>query len=333
MALPGSGQISFKDIVDEKKGNTDTVQNVSLTGLSQDGVDSPFIPNYDYETTGGQGIDVDNNTASGSNPPNQSPPFQMSEFYDYDHDFDPRSFNGSGVGSSTFNLSTSLVPCSNHPNFDMDINGSSSGLSWIMVHQPQHQPSSSGQVNSTATVRIGRDITNNRILMLLLKDGDHNTIAGNGTDGMYRILPYVGLGSATWSFKFEYDTTSSNYNSSTGNPKVFFGSNQGPGTLTTSTSYHSAPSSPGTFVSMPSFTGMAENGESLFAEGTSTALTWTAKVPSAVNTGGASLGRTSFYTQSMPVRLVIKAVDGSDTYTATSSYWSLGLSATKGIIL
>ena len=297
--------------------NTTAQGNISISSI-----------NTENTSTTSNSLKTLSDTATTGTDPADGAPYGMSEFSGYSH----ASFNGAGVGNSTFNINTSLVPCSNHPNFDMNINGSSSGLTWEMTHTAQHQTSNNGQVNSTTAMRIGRDITNNRILLLLLKDGDHNTQAGNGNNGMYRILPYVGLGSATWTFKFEYDTTSNQYNSTTGNPKVFVGPAGGPGSLSTNTDFFSVPSQPGIFRTMQSFTGMAENGESLFQDGSSTLLSWIAKVPNNIEDRGASVGRTSFYTNSIPVRLVIKAVNGSDTYTATSNYWSLGVSASKGTI-
>ncbi len=64
MTLPSSGQISMKDILDEKQGSTTAQINVSLKGLSVDGVD-------DYS-----GVD---HTGS----PNQSEPYGIAEFYGY----------------------------------------------------------------------------------------------------------------------------------------------------------------------------------------------------------------------------------------------------------
>ena len=107
------------------------------------------------------------------------------------------------------------------------------------------------------------------ILILLLKDGDNATLAGgtNGNTAGYKILPYVGLGSATWSFKFEYDSSDSEYNSTTGNPNIFEGNRTGFGSATTDTQFFTVPSNPGTFQSLASFSGMAENGESLISDG------------------------------------------------------------------
>lgn len=64
MALPASGQISLKDILDEKQGATTARTNVSLYGLSVDGQN-------DYTS-----VDI-----AGS--PNQTAPYSVSEFYSY----------------------------------------------------------------------------------------------------------------------------------------------------------------------------------------------------------------------------------------------------------
>ena len=77
MTLPSSGQISLKDILDEKQGNTLAQTNISLKGLSVNGV---------ADSSGG---DITINSNSGSNPPNQTEPYQASEFYDYNHSFAP----------------------------------------------------------------------------------------------------------------------------------------------------------------------------------------------------------------------------------------------------
>ena len=314
MALPGSGsQVSIKDILDEKQQGTTARTNVSLKGLSVDGID---------DSSGG---DI-------TGTPNGSAPYGIGEF----HSYSQASFNGSGVGSSTFSFDSGVKPCSNgHPNFDMNINGSDrTAAFWEMEHRKTNQNSPQVQANAGGGFRIGRDITNNRILILLLKDGDNSTLQGgaNGSTAGYKILPYVGLGSATWTFKIEYDTTSLQYNSTTGNPRVFRGNPTGQGFATTDTTYFSVPSSPGTFQSMPSFTGMAENGESLFADGSSTLQNWVAKVPSSENNITVSVGRNAFHTNNsfIPCRLIIKAVNGSDTYTATSNYWQIGLTAQRG---
>lgn len=335
MALPSSGQVSMKDIVDEKKGNTTAVQNVSLKGLSQDGVDSPVIPNFDYETTGGVGVDVDNNVSSGSNPPNQSPPFQMSEFFDYDHDFDPTSFNGTGAGSVssfTTNTSTSVNVASSYNVFNLDTSSFRSASFWEMNNNHTQGNSPITEANSTAAIRIGNDKTNNRIMILLMKDGDSDAQAGAGSNSGYILIPYINLANATWTYTYEYDTSSNGYSTANSDIGVFKGAPGMEGTYTTSGDDRTIPSNTnGTYESIPSFTGMATTGESLYLDGTSHRATWTAKVSRFVNNTKVSVGRTAFHGGSINVRVRIKAVDGSNTYTALSNYWTLGLSAQRGV--
>tara|TARA_B100000902_G_scaffold363144_1_gene382070 strand:- start:2030 stop:2866 length:837 start_codon:yes stop_codon:yes gene_type:complete len=64
MALPSSGQISMKDILDEKQGGTTARTNISLKGLSVDGVN---------DSSGG---DI-------TGTPDGNAPYEMSEFYDF----------------------------------------------------------------------------------------------------------------------------------------------------------------------------------------------------------------------------------------------------------
>jgi len=67
MALPSSGQLSLKDILDEKQGSTTARTNISLRGLSVDGV---------ADSSGG---DI-------SGTPNSAAPHEVSEFYGYSQD-------------------------------------------------------------------------------------------------------------------------------------------------------------------------------------------------------------------------------------------------------
>ena len=70
MTLPSSGQISLKDILDEKQGSTTARTNISLQGLSVNGV---------ADSSGG---DITVNSSSSSKP-DGSAPHQVSEFYGY----------------------------------------------------------------------------------------------------------------------------------------------------------------------------------------------------------------------------------------------------------
>jgi hypothetical protein len=82
MAVPSSGEITILGIFSEKNESdysafgTDGENDFSLRGLSDDGEDDSLSL--------GQ---IPLNTAAGANPPNQTAPYQMSEFYGYDHDF------------------------------------------------------------------------------------------------------------------------------------------------------------------------------------------------------------------------------------------------------
>lgn len=64
MALPSSGQLSLKDILDEKQGSTTARTNISLQGLSVNG------------TPDSSGGDI-------TGTPNSTAPYQVSEFYSY----------------------------------------------------------------------------------------------------------------------------------------------------------------------------------------------------------------------------------------------------------
>ena len=78
MAVPSSGEITLDGIFTEKnESDYDAMfaeENIiSLAGLSRDNID---------DSDGGE-ININQNSTS---KPNDSPPFQMSEFYGYDHD-------------------------------------------------------------------------------------------------------------------------------------------------------------------------------------------------------------------------------------------------------
>jgi len=83
MAVPSSGNsLSMLGIFSEKNendygaANIDGESNISLRGLSSN--------SFSDTSTGGN---INLNTASASNPPNQTAPYAMSEFYGYDHDY------------------------------------------------------------------------------------------------------------------------------------------------------------------------------------------------------------------------------------------------------
>jgi hypothetical protein len=98
MAVPSSGSITLVGIFSEKNeddytANNPEENNISLRGLSSNS----------YNDSAGGNINL--NSSSSSNPPNQTAPFAMSEFYGYDHDF---------VAAPTFINSTS----NNNPESD-----------------------------------------------------------------------------------------------------------------------------------------------------------------------------------------------------------------------
>lgn len=82
MAVPSSGTLSMKGIFSEKNENDYTAANMDgQSGLSLRGLSS----NSHSDTSTGGNINL--NSASASNPPNQTAPYSMSEFYSYDHDY------------------------------------------------------------------------------------------------------------------------------------------------------------------------------------------------------------------------------------------------------
>ena len=174
---------------------------------------------------------------------------------------------------------------------------------------------------------------NNRIIILLLKDGNSVTQAGglSGGSAAYRILPYVGLANATWTAKIEYNSNSNGYDNTNSTIGTYNGQSNQTLSYSTSNTYHTAPTAD-TFLSIPAFTGMAANGDSLITDGSSRSFVWSAKVPGnqsnyAANTGSGTVFGGFTTTE---CRVTIKAVDGSDTYESVSSYWDIGLSASKG---
>ena len=85
MAVPSSGEITLVGIFSEKnESDYDAMfaeeNNISLAGLSRDNID---------DSDGGE---ININQSSTSKPDDQ-PPFQMSEFYGYDHDAVSTSFS------------------------------------------------------------------------------------------------------------------------------------------------------------------------------------------------------------------------------------------------
>ena len=345
MSLTTSGEIKLSQIADEKEnaGLPSAKQNISLEGLSKDGVN-------DYNRVGQSAQDIAVNSDSVNSSAHGGPDggtsdggHKISEFYGYDQDFTATSFNGTGAGSVssfTTNTSTSVNVASAFTNSgtercNLDTSSFRSNLFWKMVKAHVRGNSPAVQSNSTATINIGNDKTNKRIMILLLKDGTADQLAGGGTRSGYILIPYVNLENATWTYTYEYNTSGQGYNLSEDTIGSWRGNPSLQGTHTTSSSYITKPSntnegSSATYASIPGFTGMASTGESLITDGSYSQRTWTAKVPSNESDITVGLGTSSFFSQSVQIRIRIKAVDGSDTYTALSNYWSLGLKAQRG---
>ena len=339
MALPTSGQISVQQIANEKEnaGLPSAKENISLEGLSKDSVN-------DYNRAGQSAEDVAINADSVASSSHGGPDgltsdggHKVSEFYGYDQDFTATSFNGTGAGSVssfTTNTSTSVNVASSFSagaGCDLDTSSFRAASFWEMNNSHTQGNSPITQANSTASINVGNDKDNKRIMILLMKDGDSNAVAGGGSNSGYILIPYVNLENATWTYTYEYDTSSSGYSTANSDIGVFRGAPGAEGVYTTSTSYRTLPDvDNGVYASIPSFTGMAVTGESLISEGTSDTATWTAKVSRFDNNSKTSVGRTSFHSGSVNVRVRIKAVSGSDTYTALSNYWQLSFSAQRG---
>lgn len=96
MALPSSGQLSLKDILDEKQESTTARTNVSLEGLSKNGV---------ADSSGG---DITINADSTSKP-DQTEPHSISEFYSYDHTFSAFSWPTPSLGFSYANSNDYVI--------------------------------------------------------------------------------------------------------------------------------------------------------------------------------------------------------------------------------
>ena len=102
MTLPASGQISLKDILQEKNITyVSAIQRIRLKGLSVDGSAVSEAVYYDSATT--LFVNVDGT-------PNSSAPYAMSEFHSYNHQPDHTvSFDRQGpVGKVSVYISTNL---------------------------------------------------------------------------------------------------------------------------------------------------------------------------------------------------------------------------------
>lgn len=89
MVVPSSGILSLAKIANEK--NQDDYDSDDSEVLASGSISLRGLSNNSFTDfgTGGNATNITINTNSGSNPPNQTEPYSMSEFYGYDHDFDP----------------------------------------------------------------------------------------------------------------------------------------------------------------------------------------------------------------------------------------------------
>ena len=83
MAVPSSGTLSLKGIANEKNVNDYTDDDTEVEAYG--GISLRGVSNNSFDDFGTGNINL--NTASASNPPNQTAPYAMSEFYGYDHDY------------------------------------------------------------------------------------------------------------------------------------------------------------------------------------------------------------------------------------------------------
>lgn len=330
MGVKGSGELRFPDHSNETTGQDITEE------FGPDGSGEVKLKDYYRGGSRVPNITENNNVPDGSSGNTE---ISLKDFYNAAD----LSFDGNFAGQTgTFSLSVAnLIPAGNgHPNFDMNSSGTADiRNAWEMLNRtiqgnpPPAFPSSNQQALSTATIHVGNDQTNKRILLLLLKDGSHSVQAGgaNGDDASYRVLPYVGLENATWTAKIEYNSSSNGYDSTNSTIGTYNGNSGSALNYSTSSSFHTLPTAD-TFLSVPSFTGMAADGESIISDGSSRPFTWSAKVAgnlsnTAANTGS---GTVAGGVGSTGCRITIKAVLGSDTFQTVSDYWEIGLSTQKG---
>ena len=331
MGVKGSGELRFPDHSNESAGQDITEE------FGPDG--SGEVKLKDYYRGGSK---VPNNSTNSNIPDGTSGNTEISlkDFYNSADN----SLDGNLAGTTgSFSLAGSnLIPTSNgHPNFDMNTSGTAPAAGfWEMGNRDARGNPGGGFLGdnnaalSTAAIRVGHDQTNKRILLLLLKDGDTDNPAGyvNGTRAAYRILPYVGLENATWTAKIEYNTGSNGYNSTNNTIGTYNGNSGSALNYSTSSTYHTVPNDD-TFESVPTFTGMAANGESLISDGSSKLYIWTATVPGNQSNYASSTGAGTGAggTGTTECRITIKAVLSGETFQTVSSYWDISLSAVKGV--
>jgi len=102
VAVPSSGTLSLRGIANEKNVNdyTDDDTEVEVYG----GISLRGVSNNSFDDFGTGNIDL--NSLSAANPPNQTAPYAMSEFYGYNHDESVAAF------TFTYGTSDESVPSS-----------------------------------------------------------------------------------------------------------------------------------------------------------------------------------------------------------------------------
>lgn len=184
MAIPTTGPIKMggtgTNSIAQVKAGTDTgtpsaVQNVSLRGLSVDGVN-------DFQYTGGAAVDI---AVAGSSP-DQVAPHSMSEFHGYVQ---------AAIGSFP-NLSQGYAN-------DSGMTGSLSntGFGFWKSHV---NTQFAQQAGAFAVIGV-RHTPANGYITIEFYSGTNASLA----TVYYQKLTYTGLSSATWSVKYEYPNTSS----------------------------------------------------------------------------------------------------------------------------
>lgn len=183
MAIPSSGEIkmggSGTNSIAQVKAGTDTgtpsaVQNVSLRGLSVDGV-------TDFNYTGGANTDI---AVAGSSP-DQSAPHAMSEFHGY-----VQAAMGSFPAFSQGYTSAAMT-------------GSTTGTSFN-GYQTHFSNQTGIQVGAFAVVGFRHTPSNGYVTMEFYSGSN-----ASAATTYYQKIPYTGLSNATWSVKYEYPNTSS----------------------------------------------------------------------------------------------------------------------------
>ena len=332
MGVKGSGELRFPDHNNESTGQDITEE------FGPDGSGEVKLKDYYRGGTKVPNITENNNVPDGTSGNTE---ISLKDFYNAAD----LSFDGNLAGTTgNFSFGTStLIPAANGI-FDMNSSGTATNThAWEMLNRsevanpPPAFPSSNSAALSTATIHVGNDKTNKRILLLFLKDGTQSVNAGglNGAKASYRVLPYVGLENATWTAKIEYNSNDNGYDSTNGTIGTYNGEIDPPSdmslTYSTSSSFHTLPTAD-TFLSVPGFTGMAADGDSLTQDGSSRSFIWTAKVAGNLTNRASSTGAGSVAggLGSTGCRITIKAVSGSDTFQTVSDYWDIGLAAQKG---